>query len=67
VAIVFPKHNEPPLEGAEISDEAAARARARQQQLELAGKAGDLRAVLTERRRRASLASTREPGKGEAS
>ncbi len=45
-AIIFPKYAEPPINGAEITDEAAVRAASR----ELAE--GDLRAALEERRRK---------------
>lgn len=45
-AIIFPKYTEPPINGAEITDEAAVRAASR------ALAEGDLRAVLEERRRK---------------
>lgn len=54
VAIIFPKHDEPPLEGADITDEEAERTRASQRQMEIL-RTGDLRAALVERRRRAAL------------
>ncbi len=53
VAIIFPKHTEPPFEGAEITDEETERARALRRQLEWIGR-GDLRAALAERRRLAA-------------
>lgn len=64
VAIIFPKHDEPPLEGAEITDEEAERACARRRQLEWAGQRG-LRAALAERRRWAAGGQPpRPPGAG---
>ncbi|MBM4155305.1 MAG: hypothetical protein FJ221_09800 [Lentisphaerae bacterium] len=50
-AIIFPKHDEAPIDGAPIADEEAERARARRDLHELLG--DDLDAALAERRRRA--------------
>lgn len=50
-AIIFPKHNEAPIDGAPIVDEEAEKARARRDLHELLGT--DLDAALAERRRRA--------------
>ncbi len=52
-AIVFPKHNEPPFDGSEVSDEDTVRARARQARLELLG--DDPYAALQARRRKVEL------------
>ena len=46
IAIIFPKYGEPPINGAEITDEAGARSTAK------AFAEGDLRAALEERRKR---------------
>lgn len=51
-AIVFPKHNEAPIDGSPIADEEAEKARARRDLNELLGH--DIDAALAERRRRAA-------------
>jgi len=59
-AIMFPKHSEPPIDGAEITDEAAVRAASK------ALAEGDLRVAIEERRkkRRALLKPEYQPGDG---
>lgn len=49
---MFPKHGEAPIDGSDIDNDEAARARARQAQHELLGR--DIRAALAARRQRAA-------------
>ncbi|MCX7819844.1 MAG: ferredoxin family protein [Kiritimatiellae bacterium] len=55
IAIVFPKYDEPPMDGSEVTDEASERARAVRERLEMLG-GGELRDALEARRRRALAA-----------